>query len=327
MSVMKGIVRYGVIAGLAGGAVTLIAGPERVCAIFTETRSAIQDKIDQNISDPVAMRAQLRQLAETYPGRIQEVRGDLAELQAHKGQLTRELAVAQRVTQLTRADLDTLQGLIARADQGMQEQQIKNASYSNDGPVIFQICFGKERLDVDQAMVRANEIEQTAQTSESAAADLERDLGYIGQQETRLSDLLAQLEQERDSFNAQLFALDRQVDAIARNERMIDMMQKRQETIDRQSRYRADSLDQLQGKFAEIRARQEAQLESLGKGATSQSYESRAKYELDVRGRASSSTLPQLKQTVIIKPKVVEVKPEAPEPAPQPASPISMNSR
>jgi chromosome segregation ATPase len=319
MALVKGIVRYGVIAGLAGGAVTLIAGPDRVAAIFTETRTVVQNQIDKNISDPVAMRSQLRQLAEQYPGRIQDVRGDLAELQSHKQQLNRELATQVRISELAQADIGTLGQLITRADETLQEAQVRNASFGAE-PIEVRIRFANETMNVDQAMQRATQIEQVRVTAETAAADMQRDLGYIEQQETRLNDLLTQLESERDSFNAQLFALDRQVDAIARNDRMIEMMEKRQATIDKQSRYRAHSLDQLQGRFAEIRARQEAQLESLGKGTTALNYESRAKFDLDVRPQADGSrvsgtkatgaSLPRLKPSVVIQPKVIEIKPE-----------------
>ncbi|MDX2147632.1 MAG: hypothetical protein SFZ23_08935 [Planctomycetota bacterium] len=326
MSVCKGIVRYGVIAGLVGGAGVILAGPDRVAALFSQTREAVAAKIDQNISDPVALRAQLRDLESQIPGRIADVQGDLAELRSQKSQLQHELAKANRVVELATRDLGDLDQMITRAGELAKEPGIQNASYGA-APVI-RIRFNNESLTAEQAMQRANEVEQVRSANEARAADVQRDLGYIEQQEARLSDLLTQLEQERDSFQAQLFALDRQVDAIARNERMIEMMAKRQETIDRASRYRASSLDQVNSKFAEIRARQEAQLETLAKGATSQSYESRAAFELDARdraadraeGRTQSSGLSRTLRAAP-KPEVIEVTPENSSPVLGPVAP------
>jgi hypothetical protein len=78
-----------------------------------------------------------------------------------------------------------------------------------------------------------------------------------------------------------MWALDRQVDSIARNDRMIEMMQKRQNTIDEHSRYSAHSLDQVQARFADIRAKQEAKLEAYSGSNNGLNYEDKAKYDLD----------------------------------------------
>lgn len=303
------LIRYGVIAGLAGGAVLLIAGPDRVFALAGQARSSIQSKIDQNISDPVALRAQLKSLASQYPERIADVRGDLAELQAQKGQLQRELAISRRVVELAENDLSQLAGLLTRAG----EAQAQAVSMGGLVPTV-RIVLANESFDLEQAQVKAVNIEQTRQVYASRAADTERDLGYISQQEQRLSELLAQLEQEHAEFETQLFALDRQVDAIARNERMIAMMEKRQRTIDEQSRYQANSLDQVQARFAEIRSRQEAQLQGLGRGAATQSYENRAKIDLDARNRVAPRPASGFgRPTIIVEPPVLEIRPESAE--------------
>lgn len=270
----KCVVRWAVISGLVGGAAVVVAGPERVGAILTQTRSHINAGLDRAIEDPVALRAQLKSLEGQYPQRIAEVRGDLAELQAQTAQLNRDLQVSERVVALADQDLGRLQAQLARAEA------------AQDGVTLVQLQFDNERLDIKEARVRATKIQQVRNAYASKAADIQRDLGYLSQQETRLTQLSGQLETEHSEYQAQMWQLDRQVDAIARNDRMIGMMEKRQATMDEHSRYRAGSLDQLTTRMADIRARQEARLEVLGHGQTQTDYEDRAKLDLDARPSA-----------------------------------------
>lgn len=272
----KCVVRWAVITGLVGGAAVVIAGPERVCALVTQTRSKINAGLDKAIDDPVALRAQLKSLEGQYPQRIAEVRGDLAELQAQVGQLNRDLQISDRVVALADQDLTRLQTQLTKAEQ------------LQDGTTLVQLQFDGERLDMKEARVKAAKIQQVRNAYASKAADIHRDLGYLSQQESRLSTLANQLESEHAEYQTQMWQLDRQVDAIARNGRMISMMEKRQATIDEQSRYKANSLDQLNSRMADIRARQEAELETLGRGQTQTDYEDRAKLDLDVRPQADA---------------------------------------
>ena len=256
MEIMKNVVRYGVIAALIGGAGVVIAGPERAGALVDQCRGKINHAIDLAIDDPIALRAQMRALEAEYPQRIAEVRGDLAELQQQTADLKRELEVSHRVVALASEDLSQMQGMIAKAE----------ASQTLNGPnSIVRVVFSGEPVNLKDAYGKANKIQQVHSAYAGRAGDIERDLGYLAQQEKRLTDLLGQLETEHTEYQSQIWSMDRQVDSIARNERLIEVMAKRQRTIDEQSRYGAQSLDQLAAKFADIRAKQEAKLESLGK--------------------------------------------------------------
>jgi hypothetical protein len=161
-------------------------------------------------------------------------------------------------------------------------------------------------------------------------------MGYLQQQEQRLTALLGQLETEHTEFQTQMWALDRQVDQISRNDRLIELMEKRQTTIEDNSRYSASSLDQIAGRFADIRARQEAKLETLGTSTSTSNYEDRAKFDLDTRkawdgvsiapgedsteaGPRGLSTLPTINRGIQLelrsintsRPGVIEIRPEA----------------
>lgn len=299
VSVFRGVVRIVVIAALVGMAAVVVAGPGRVKAALSQARSAINSTIDRAIDDPVALRAQLRQLEAEYPRRIEAVRHDLSELRAQKTELERDLAVSQRVVELADRDLEDLGGLLERAEQ----ERVSRAGYT-----IVRVRFDGQTMDLDRAYARQNRISQQRSLYATRAAELERDLGYLRQQEDRLSELLERLETERAEFQAQLMQLDRQVDAIARNERMIEMMEKRQKTID-QSRSVFDlaSLEQIRSRFAQVRSEQEARLRALVEAEQGTDYEQRAIRELTARGSVESFDRPLSPGAIEIGPEVIEV--------------------
>ncbi len=270
---MKTLFKLLLVAVVLGGAVALIAGPDRVGAVVHQAHASINEVIDQNISDPVALRRQLHKLEKEYPGRISAIRGDLAELEEQKRQLQREHAIASRVVELAEKDRHELEGQLAHAERRVNDDLARPVAYRNDA------------IPAAHAQRLRSRVEQTQHTIlaySSRAQDAIRDLGYMEQQEARLQALLAQVEGEHAQFRAQLLQLDRQVDAVARNERLIGLMEKRQKTIEQLSRYEVGSLDHLQGRLAEIRSRQEAQLEILATADATTSYEDRARFEINM---------------------------------------------
>lgn len=321
--------RVALIAGLAVGGLALIAGHERVAALFDQARDSINSHIDKAITDPVALRAQLRSLEGQYPQRIAQVRSDLGEVRGQMQQLQRELQVSSRVSDLASRDLDALQSMIAQAESLntpaiASQPTVSGASFrgDDDGPAHasprvdrrVELVFGDSRLSLDQAYTRATEITNTKNAYVARANDIQRDLGYLTQQETRLANLLNKLEGERAEFQVQLWQLDRQVDSIARNERMIDVLSRRQKSIDEVSRYKVASLDQLNSRVADLRAKQEAQLASLTVSEGRSDYEQRAKLELD---RAASKNIgakpaPAKVDVIEIRPSNDPVGPAAP---------------
>jgi hypothetical protein len=304
----KSVVRAGVITALVGGAAVVIAGPDRVHAVFHQARSSVNGAIDSRISDPVALRAQLRSLESQYPYRIEEVKGDLAELDGQITQLRRELEVSRLSASMAESDLSGMQAVLTRAEE---------ARAAAGGAQVVKVRFGDEHpVNLEQAYGKATRVTQLRDAFSAKATDIERDLGYLDQQKERLTTLLAQLETERAEFQTQLFALDRQVDAIGRNDRMIAIMSKRQDTIENHSRYRAQSLDQITSRLADIRAKQEGKLQSFAQTSDIKNYENAAKYQLDSAGSRTGG-LKKLSspRPVEVGPSVIEIGPDAPAPA------------
>lgn len=313
-SMMKHVIRFGVIGALVVGAGVVVAGPHRVRAVFHQARENINCRIDQNITDPVALRSQLRDLAAQYPKRIAEVRSDLIELREQIKQLEYEKNTAERVVSLTETDIEKLNGALAQAEQASFVQVA-----SDGAPRQIVINFKNDRLTVEDAYGRVNEIINTRNAFAASADDLDRDLGYLGQQEDRLVDLLGKLETEQSTFQTQLWELDRKVDAVARNDRMIDIMEKRQRNIDEQSRYRAGSIDQITARLSDIKTKQEAKLAALASTQKRENYEQAAKAQIDHESfKARKVKLTERKA----RPEVIEINPDT-----VPAKPASTETQ
>ncbi len=264
--ICKKIIRTAVIGSLVTGAAVggtvLIAGPQRSAAIFDQVHETVVEKIDENINDPVALRAQLRDLASEYPERIKELRGDLAELQEQIRQLNREKKISERVVDLAKRDLNALAPAVASNGEGTLVSVNSNGRYAT----------------VENN--RARHIRQTQAVYSSRAAEAAHDLVYLTQQEGRMVELLEQIEGEFANFQGQVWQLERQVDAIARNDRLIDLMADRKKTLDELSRFEVISLDQMVSRLAEMRSRQEAELEMLATDRRRTDYESLARMDL-----------------------------------------------
>lgn len=267
----KTVIRVGLITALAGGVALAVAGPDRTKAAIHQAHDGIMSVIDEHIDDPVALRSQLRELEAEYPKRIAQVRRDLGELSGQIKQLEREHSISNRVVSLVDTDLEALQPLLADAERNRAGGKAR----------MISVTFNNRHMTLDQAYVRANQIGQTRIAYANRAADAEHDLGYLRQQAGRLEELLVQLETERSEFQAQIWQLERQVDAIARNERLIGLMEDRKRTIDDCSRYEAGSLDQLHARLSEVRSRQEAELEYLATDRQRLGYEEMAKMQLN----------------------------------------------
>lgn len=299
-TVCKVATRTAVIGAVGAVAFVAIAGKAKTHAILNQAKHNLSSAVDHFVGDPVALREQLRSLEAEYPKRIAAVRSDLTELNTQKDDLTRELQISQRVVSLAEQDLSGMSELITRAEDTISKQS---------GYTMVKIVHGGDRMDMDQAIMKATHIRQTRDAYAIRAVELDRDLGFLAEQESRLTDLLSKLETERSDFQTQLWQLDSQIDAIARNERLIDMMEAREKTIDEQSRYKVASIDQLHAKMADIRAKQEASLESLSNRRERLGYEDRAKLDLGSPNSIKSGSFLGT-TTIEIQPKVVDICPD-----------------
>lgn len=258
---IKGVSKTAFLATLSVAAITggslLIAGPGRTMAVAHELKSKVASAIDQGLDDPIALRRQLVEIEREYPERIGEVRKDLAGLRSDIARLEQERAVCARVVVLANEDLDSLRAELPSAQPTAR---------------------GGLRMRSSSSRVR--HLEQIVLANEGKAIDAGADLEALRSQESRMTQVLEQLEAERAQFQVQLSQLERQVASIARNDRMIELMEKRQRTMDRIRSWDAVSLDQIQGRIQSIRAEQEARLDVLTQDQGVVDYEELARQEL-----------------------------------------------
>ena len=269
--ITRTILRWGLIGGLALGGITLLVGPERVAMGLSHARAKAQAVVDSAMNDHMALRRQLEQLAEQYPDRIAEVRGEIAEVDHQVAQLEKDMEVAQRVVAMTTDDLHELKTLVARAE-----------SEAASGVRMVAIRFDGVRFDIDEAYAEGRRINAVRGTFEDSFAHAKVQLAFLKEQRARLAEILDKLDEEYNTYQAQLWQLDREIDAIQRNDRLIELTKKQQATLQSYERFgQIDNLHQLQAKLAELRTVQQAQLEQLEKQGIHRDYEQRARYELD----------------------------------------------
>ena len=273
-SITRGILRYGVIGGLALGGVTLLVGPERVAAGLAQVRVKAQNVVDSCVDDPVALRRQLEQMADEYPDRIAEVRGEIAEVTHQIGQFDRDVAIAQQVVLMTTNDLQEFKTLVARAEAEVRTTA-RPISIRHDGV----------RYDIEEAYDEGRRINNVRGTYQDRLSHDEFQLKLLNEQKDRLTEILVKMEGEYSTYQSKLWQLDRQIDAVQRNERLIKLTEDQQATLESYNRFgKIRNLKQLEAKLAEIRAFQQAQLETLEKRGVHYDYEERARFELDANG-------------------------------------------
>lgn len=275
------VVRVGVITALGAGAAFVVAeavSPGSARAVARQAGTNLSQAITSGVDDPVAIREQLRSLEEQYPKKISAVRADLTELQTQLSQFEHERAVAARVVALADNDLANLQDLIS------QGEEARGDTYR-----VVRVWHNNAKMDLEQAYAKADKIRRLRDSYAMRTGELDRDMGFLRQQEGQLGELLSTLETERAEFQSKLWQLDQQIDAVSRNERLLTMLEKRQKTIDSISPFKADSLDQVTGRIAQIRAEHESRMASLVSRSVDERYVERAKVQIDAEARGDEA--------------------------------------
>lgn len=263
------IIRWGLIGGLAVGGITLLVGPQRVMACIDQLRQEANSVVENLVDDPVALRRQLDDLARQYPARIADVRGEIARIEQQLEQFQRDEKIAIRVIALTTVDLDVLRDLV---DEAEAVSPMENGRTS--------IRFEGIRYDLESAYSEGRRIRTVRANYEDRLASDRRQLGLLQEQQSRLSDLLEKIEQEHETYRAQLWQLDREINAIERNDHIIAMVEKQQKTLSGFDRFGSvGTLDQVRAKLAEIRTVQESTIVALTDSETGSDYETRARYD------------------------------------------------
>jgi len=276
---MKGMLRWGLVSAAVLGGTTILVGPERVAAGFDQVRTVVSHVFDDFVDDPVALRRQLQGLADQYPDRIAEVRSEIAQIDVSIEQINHDNEVAERVVTLTTDDLEEIRVAVL------------DAQASKEAGRKVSIRRGSFKVGVEQAKSEARRIAGIRATYEDRTISNAQQTSLLTSQRDRLSDVLDQLESEYGQFEEKLWQLDRQIDAIARNDRLITMTEEQQAVLrDYEKLGKVGNLRQLEAKLEELRLTQEAQLQALEKHGVENNYEREAREDLVIGDALSTSS-------------------------------------
>ncbi|MDG2054052.1 MAG: hypothetical protein P8J86_05025 [Phycisphaerales bacterium] len=272
VSMTRFIFRWGLITGVVTGATVLIVGPERVWGGLAQIKAKAQSVVDYYIDDPIALRHQLQNLASEYPDRIADVQGELATVEHQLLEIQRDIDIADQVVGLTTTDLSDLRDLVARAE-AEQTRAVTPVAIRYEG----------SRFNLSQAYTEARRIQSVKNTYDDRRAQDRQQLKFLEQQQQQLINIMAQLETEYATFQTKLWQIDRQINTIERNDRLIELTEQQQATLASYDRLgNVNNLKQIEGRLAELRAVQEATLRTLAKKDVNKDYEARAAMGLTV---------------------------------------------
>lgn len=257
-----------VLLGMAGAGAYALMGRHRTEAVVHEIQDNLLESIDAHLDNPALMRSQLRELEREYPVRIAQVQNDLAEIRHEIKQLEQEVAVSERVVELAGKDLERLGTEVAA--QVPLEGGVQLVSVHLDG----------RSYTPNAAHTQLERVRATRSAYAGRASDARHDLGYLTTQAGRLEDLLVKLQGEQTEFRAQVVGLNRQIDSIARNDRLLELLEKRNQTLEECGRYEVVSLGQITTRLDQIKGKQEAALDLLASEEHATDYEDLARQEI-----------------------------------------------
>jgi len=262
-----------VLVGMAGAGAYALMGKHRTQAVVHELQDNLLESIDKHLDNPSLMRSQLRELEREYPERIAQVQGDLAEIRHEIKQLEQEVAVSERVVSLAERDLERMGTQVAA-------QVASGSGTQLVGARLQSVRLDGETYTPDSAHTQLQRVRATRSAYAGRASDAHHDLGYLEKQAVRLEELLVKLQGEQTEFRAQVVGLNRQIDSIARNDRLLELLEKRNQTIAECSRYEAISLDQITSRLDQIKGKQEAALDLFASEEHATDYEQEARQQL-----------------------------------------------
>jgi len=256
--------------GMAGVGAFALMGKHRTDAVVNEIHDNLLESIDAHLDNPTLMRSQLRELEREYPERISQVQADLVEIRHEIRQLEQEVAVSDRVVALADQDLERLGTQVASQIVDPAADRLQVMSVRLDG----------QTHSVEGAQGQLQRVRATRTVYAGRASDARHDLGYLTKQSARLEELLAKLQGEQAEFRVQVASLNRQIDAISRNDRLLELLEKRNRTIEECSNYEAVSLNQITARLDQIKGKQEATLDLFANEEQATDYEDLARAQI-----------------------------------------------
>jgi ribosomal protein L29 len=247
-----------------------VLGPQRAQSMVRQVTTNVQEMVDNSFDESTQMRNQVTALQEQLPEQIGQVRSDIAEINTQIHELERDKAICEHVVALVDRDLGSL------------ESQIQPASANGSGTVAFasSVSLNGRLLPMSAARTKIMNLQQTRETYLERAFEAGQSLVYLQDQALQFEEALGDLESDRARLDLQIAQIDKEIGAIERNKRMIELLESRKAKLASYKRIDSGSLDSVYAKLKEIRTRQQAELDYLANRGTTVDYEQQAIQEL-----------------------------------------------
>ncbi len=266
--ITKTLFRTALIGGLAIGGLTMVVGPQRMVSGYNQVQHTVIAWFDDNMDNPVLLRAQLKNLQAEYPNRLRKITRSLAEVDGQIATISYQQQVSHNAVNIARTDLAELESLYTTA----------NASQfaSNGVPQRVLIAFQGRNLTVDQAYNRAGRIKASALNNQDKAAHFDQELEILSKYRNRLVEQKDKLDQEYSTFQTQLYNIQRQIDQIERNDDLIELMEECNVEVSDNDKFKARNLGELANRLSALQKQQEAEFETMESMVNSDSYVQKA---------------------------------------------------
>jgi chromosome segregation ATPase len=257
------LIRLSMLALLLGGAVVAVVGVRRVESAYLSVRDHLRANVDGMVDARVALRHEVENLSREYPRRIADLRGQLSDIDRDVAECEAQRRVSDEVVALCRGDLEVIGGAVA-------------ALPAEGGAIAFR----GERLTRADAERRAARIGETTRAHAVRGEDLARELTLLEAERERIRSELATTEEEFRSFTAEAASMLREIDALGRQEKLVDLAERRAKTAADPLAERSASLAELKGRIERRRTELSERLNALGVIENGGEYEARARLQL-----------------------------------------------
>src|SRR5262249_32704279 len=146
--------------------------------------------------------------AEQYPDRIAQVEGELAQVNSQLATFEHDMQVSKGVVALTTNDLGKLKALVSPAETS-GKHSTRPAAIRSDGV----------KYNGDEACTDARRLNPLRDPYHDRLGNGQQHIQFRTEQKSRLEEIAGKLDSESDTFNSQMWELDRQIDSIERKTR------------------------------------------------------------------------------------------------------------
>ena len=258
------LLKYSVVLVLVLVTAGAVFGPWRIREVLRYVKHTAVQNVDGMIPDEVKLRNDIEKLREEYPQGIAELKSMVAELSRQLQEMEEDRGLCREVLALCEEDLGQLRpGVEAPgAAPGARAARIefRGASFSYE-----------EALERSRKILDIKDLYGARLKSTTASVEL------LQSERERLNAEQIQLRKEYDQFIAQYRCLEREIDLLKRNERLIEIAGRRDRLDRLDSSNWLRSLDSIKAAIERRKTEQQERLRNVKVGNPVAEYETRAR--------------------------------------------------